>query len=107
RTRVGVRGGGLGGQEPTPIPPRQRRAQVLRHPADRHFYRALEGRRAPVAAGRVTPGMEEGPDHLATTCDTASYMKRTPKVRSSRLTRSSLPCTPRDSAWLRGNGDRP
>src|SRR2546422_7958184 len=39
--------------------------------------------------------------HRATTRDTTSYRKCTPKVRSSRLTRSSLPCTPRASSWLR------
>ena len=101
------RSGHLGRQQQPPVPVGQRRAQVLHHPADRHLHRALEGGRARLAAGRVTPGMEQRTDHRATTRETTSYMKWTPNVSASRLTRSSLPCTPRDSAWLSGNGDSP
>src|SRR5207253_9090007 len=79
-------------QQHPPVPVGQRRAQVLHHPADRHLHRALEGGRARLAAGRVTPGMEQRTDHRATTRETTSYMKWTPNVSASRLTRSSLPC---------------
>jgi len=107
RRQAADRDADLGRQQQPPIPARQRRAQVLHDPADRHLHRALECGHARLPAGRVTPRIEQRPDHLATTRETTSYMKWTPNVSASRLTRSSFPCTPRDSAWLSGNGDTP
>src|SRR5207245_9955699 len=98
------RGKGLDGDrdfgclEPGAIPADERTRQPLGQPSERSLGDALEPRRAPLPRGRVTAGMDEQPDHFATRRATTSYRKCTPKVRSSRLTRSLLPCTPRDSA---------
>ena len=84
--------------EPGAIPADERTRQPLGQPPERSLGDALEPRRAPLPRGRVTAGMDEQSDHFATRRATTSYRKCTPKVRSSRLTRSLLPCTPRDSA---------
>src|SRR5207237_5260538 len=97
----------LGSLEPRALPPHKRRREALHDPAHPGFGEPLEHRRTPLPRRRVAPRMEEQPDHFATARETTSYTKRTPKVTSSRLTRSSFPCTPRDPVWVSGNGASP
>ena len=101
------RNGDFGGVEPGPIPAAERGGQPLDYPPQGLLGEALEHGWPPLPCRRVAAGIKERPNHFATRRTTTSYRKCTPKVRSSTLTRSSLPCTPRDSAWLNGNGDTP
>src|SRR2546425_12518253 len=86
------------------VPTPERRQHQLDRRAQRRLDPPLPHGGPGRATGRVRPRIEERPDHLATAREPTSYMKRTPKVRSSRLTRSSFPCTPRGSASLSGDG---